>query len=135
MYLRLMMLLLLSLAVARSVPPTCDDIAAAAAADKIDVVHKLVFCSFLILVVIQGNGKTRSLLIGINYVGTEAELAGCHNDVKMMKAYIETHVSCRTNVYRSFASVSPRPAAPPVTPPPRAHAFVVSPSCHCLRFA
>lgn len=42
----------------------------------------------------QGGGKTRSLLIGINYVGQQGELAGCHNDVSMMKAYIATHVSC-----------------------------------------
>ena len=46
------------------------------------------------LAVDQGGGKTRSLLIGINYVGQQGELAGCHNDVAMMKAYIGTHVSC-----------------------------------------
>lgn len=39
----------------------------------------------------SGGGKTRSLLIGINYVGQQGELAGCHNDVSMMKAYIATH--------------------------------------------
>ena len=43
----------------------------------------------------QGSGKTRSLLIGINYVGTASELKGCHNDVIMMKEYIATHVSHR----------------------------------------
>eukprot|EP00904_Undaria_pinnatifida_P012265 jgi/Undpi1/8169/HiC_scaffold_24.g10639.m1 len=38
-----------------------------------------------------GNGNTRSLLIGINYVGTKSELSGCHNDAIMMKEYIATH--------------------------------------------
>lgn len=32
----------------------------------------------------------RALMIGINYVGTEAELSGCHNDVKDMKAYFNS---------------------------------------------
>lgn len=41
----------------------------------------------------QGGGKTRSLLIGINYTGQQGQLAGCHNDVDMMKNYITTHVS------------------------------------------
>ena len=40
----------------------------------------------------QGGGKTKSLLIGINYVGQQGQLAGCHNDVDMMKKYITTHV-------------------------------------------
>lgn len=44
----------------------------------------------------QGSGKTRSLLIGINYVGSDAQLSGCHNDAIMMKEYIATHVSCHT---------------------------------------
>lgn len=34
------------------------------------------------------NGKTRALLIGINYYGQSGELAGCVNDVKMMKRAI-----------------------------------------------
>ncbi|KAL3904128.1 MAG: hypothetical protein SGPRY_011406, partial [Prymnesium sp.] len=37
-----------------------------------------------------GGGKKRALLIGINYVGQQGELKGCHNDVVMMKQYIET---------------------------------------------
>mmetsp|Transcript_25593 Transcript_25593/g.35336 ORF Transcript_25593/g.35336 Transcript_25593/m.35336 type:complete len:342 (+) Transcript_25593:82-1107(+) len=36
------------------------------------------------------SGKTRALLIGINYIGTKAELKGCHNDVEQMKLYIKT---------------------------------------------
>lgn len=35
------------------------------------------------------SGKKRSLLIGINYVGQQGELHGCHNDVIAMKKYIE----------------------------------------------
>jgi len=31
------------------------------------------------------SGRRRAVLIGINYVGTEAQLAGCHNDVEMMR--------------------------------------------------
>lgn len=57
----------------------------------------------------QGGGKTRSLLIGINYVGQQGELAGCHNDVKMMKAYIATHVSCRIDVALSFSLSTTHP--------------------------
>lgn len=33
-------------------------------------------------------GERRALLIGINYVGQQGELSGCHNDVLNMKAYI-----------------------------------------------
>uniref|UniRef100_A0A7S0YNU0 Peptidase C14 caspase domain-containing protein n=1 Tax=Hemiselmis tepida TaxID=464990 RepID=A0A7S0YNU0_9CRYP len=36
-----------------------------------------------------GNGRTKALYIGINYVGQQGELRGCHNDVEMMKTYIE----------------------------------------------
>ncbi|CAM9448551.1 unnamed protein product, partial [Laminaria digitata] len=43
----------------------------------------------------QGSGKTRSLLIGIIYVGTPSQLSGCQNDGIMLKHYITTHVSCR----------------------------------------
>ncbi|KAL1495267.1 hypothetical protein AB1Y20_017127 [Prymnesium parvum] len=38
-----------------------------------------------------GGGKKRALLIGINYVGQQGELRGCHNDVLSMKQYIEKH--------------------------------------------
>jgi len=34
------------------------------------------------------NGTKRAVLIGINYVGQEGELAGCHNDVLNMKEYL-----------------------------------------------
>jgi len=34
------------------------------------------------------DGKRKALLIGINYVGTRAELRGCHNDVENMKNFI-----------------------------------------------
>mmetsp|Transcript_41601 Transcript_41601/g.50616 ORF Transcript_41601/g.50616 Transcript_41601/m.50616 type:complete len:313 (-) Transcript_41601:202-1140(-) len=33
-------------------------------------------------------GQRRALLIGINYVGQQGELSGCHNDVGNMKKYI-----------------------------------------------
>ena len=35
-------------------------------------------------------GKSRALLIGINYVGQKGELRGCHADVKNVKAYLES---------------------------------------------
>mmetsp|Transcript_29561 Transcript_29561/g.35154 ORF Transcript_29561/g.35154 Transcript_29561/m.35154 type:complete len:316 (+) Transcript_29561:196-1143(+) len=35
-------------------------------------------------------GTKRAVLIGINYSGQEGELAGCHNDVRNMKVYLET---------------------------------------------
>ncbi|CAN0229943.1 unnamed protein product [Pylaiella littoralis] len=38
-----------------------------------------------------GGGKTKSLLIGINYTGQQGQLNGCHNDVEMMKEYITSH--------------------------------------------
>lgn len=34
------------------------------------------------------DGVKRALLIGINYVGQEGELSGCHNDVLNIKAYL-----------------------------------------------
>jgi len=34
------------------------------------------------------SGTRRAVMIGINYVGQEGELAGCHNDVLNMKEYI-----------------------------------------------
>ncbi|CAB1101079.1 unnamed protein product [Ectocarpus sp. CCAP 1310/34] len=40
---------------------------------------------------VDGGGSTKCLLIGINYIGQQGELAGCHNDVDMMKEYITTH--------------------------------------------
>lgn len=36
----------------------------------------------------QSNGRTRAVLIGINYTGQKGELNGCVNDVKMMKNFI-----------------------------------------------
>jgi len=33
-------------------------------------------------------GTKRALLVGINYVGTNGELAGCHNDVGNIKDYL-----------------------------------------------
>mmetsp|Transcript_17434 Transcript_17434/g.22799 ORF Transcript_17434/g.22799 Transcript_17434/m.22799 type:complete len:372 (+) Transcript_17434:99-1214(+) len=35
-----------------------------------------------------GTGKKRALFIGINYVGQQGELRGCHNDVISMKEYL-----------------------------------------------
>lgn len=34
------------------------------------------------------NGTKRAVMIGINYVGMDGELAGCHNDVLNMKEYL-----------------------------------------------
>jgi Caspase domain len=34
-------------------------------------------------------GKRRALLIGINYIGQQGELRGCHADVKNMKEYLD----------------------------------------------
>lgn len=34
------------------------------------------------------NGTKRAVLIGINYVGQDGELSGCHNDVLNMKEYL-----------------------------------------------
>lgn len=36
----------------------------------------------------QGEGKCKALLVGINYVGTQNELQGCHNDVETMRRYL-----------------------------------------------
>jgi len=39
----------------------------------------------------QQNGRTKALYIGINYVGhAQGELKGCHNDVHMMKKFVES---------------------------------------------
>ncbi|KAJ3192016.1 Ca(2+)-dependent cysteine protease [Irineochytrium annulatum] len=35
-----------------------------------------------------GGGKHRSLFIGINYIGQQAELKGCHEDVKNVQAWV-----------------------------------------------
>jgi hypothetical protein len=35
-------------------------------------------------------GRKRALLIGINYVGQQGELRGCHNDVETMGQYVAT---------------------------------------------
>lgn len=36
----------------------------------------------------NGSGRTRALLIGINYRGTPEQLNGCHSDVEQMKMYL-----------------------------------------------
>jgi len=36
------------------------------------------------------NGARRAILIGINYVGQEGQLSGCHNDVENIKRYLMT---------------------------------------------
>ena len=33
-------------------------------------------------------GRRRALLIGINYVGQQGQLSGCHNDVNNIKRYL-----------------------------------------------
>ena len=40
---------------------------------------------------VEASGNRKSLLIGINYPGSSAELRGCINDVKRMKAYITSY--------------------------------------------
>jgi metacaspase-1 len=35
-----------------------------------------------------GQGRRRAIMIGINYVGQQGQLSGCHNDVGNMKDYI-----------------------------------------------
>lgn len=37
----------------------------------------------------QLTGRKRSLMVGINYVGTSSELSGCINDVKRMRPFLE----------------------------------------------
>ncbi|KAJ3107955.1 Ca(2+)-dependent cysteine protease [Phlyctochytrium bullatum] len=37
----------------------------------------------------SGQGKRRALFIGINYVGQNGELRGCHQDVKNMTAFVD----------------------------------------------
>lgn len=34
------------------------------------------------------SGRTRALLVAINYVGTQGELKGCHNDALAMREYL-----------------------------------------------
>lgn len=38
---------------------------------------------------VGGNGERRALLVGINYVGQNGQLSGCHNDVFNMKKFIK----------------------------------------------
>ena len=38
--------------------------------------------------VVGGEGTKRALLIGINYVGQNGELSGCHNDALNIKEYL-----------------------------------------------
>eukprot|EP00934_Nitzschia_sp_Nitz4_P006231 Nitzschia sp. Nitz4//scaffold212_size37733//20791//21959//NITZ4_007735-RA/size37733-augustus-gene-0.9-mRNA-1//1//CDS//3329542028//6221//frame0 len=37
---------------------------------------------------IEMNGAKRAILIGINYVGQQGQLSGCHNDVENIKRYL-----------------------------------------------
>ncbi len=37
----------------------------------------------------EASGTRRALMIGINYIGTESQLSGCHDDVFNMKEYIQ----------------------------------------------
>eukprot|EP00611_Tribonema_gayanum_P011547 TRINITY_DN2180_c0_g1_i3.p1 TRINITY_DN2180_c0_g1~~TRINITY_DN2180_c0_g1_i3.p1 ORF type:complete len:331 (+),score=134.53 TRINITY_DN2180_c0_g1_i3:1235-2227(+) len=39
-------------------------------------------------IMLPGSKNHKALLIGINYVGQQGELKGCHNDVEAMKEYI-----------------------------------------------
>ena len=39
----------------------------------------------------QVTGKRKALFIGINYVGQKGELRGCHNDVKNIRAFLESN--------------------------------------------
>ena len=40
-------------------------------------------------IVANPNGVKRAVLIGINYVGQNGELSGCHNDVKNISSYLQ----------------------------------------------
>jgi hypothetical protein len=46
---------------------------------------------------VTSTGKTRALLIGINYVGQSGELHGCHNDVKIMRQFLESQNFIQNN--------------------------------------
>ena len=35
------------------------------------------------------SGVKRAVLVGINYVGQQGELSGCHNDVKNISSYLQ----------------------------------------------
>lgn len=39
----------------------------------------------------EPSGNFKALMIGINYVGSSAELRGCHNDVDTMMRYLNSH--------------------------------------------
>ncbi|CAM9296919.1 unnamed protein product [Chrysoparadoxa australica] len=45
----------------------------------------------------NSNGRTKALMIGINYVGQQGELSGCHNDVKGMVEYLKSSGYSDTN--------------------------------------
>ena len=38
--------------------------------------------------IVEGSGTKRALLVGINYVGQQGQLSGCHNDVGNIKDYL-----------------------------------------------
>ena len=40
---------------------------------------------------IEARGARRAVLIGINYVGQQGQLSGCHNDVNNIKKYLIDH--------------------------------------------
>lgn len=40
---------------------------------------------------VGGNGTRRALLVGINYLGQNGQLSGCHNDVLNIKQYLIKH--------------------------------------------
>ena len=44
------------------------------------------------------SGEKKALLIGINYIGQQGELRGCHNDVKVMKTKIESQGFSPNNI-------------------------------------
>lgn len=48
----------------------------------------------------EATGRKRALLVGINYVGTQAALQGCHNDVKRMRDLLQRTYGFRSSDMR-----------------------------------
>lgn len=45
----------------------------------------------------NSNGRRRAILIGINYVGQQGQLSGCHNDLHNIKNYLVNAQGFRTS--------------------------------------
>lgn len=50
--------------------------------------------------IVSSQGTKRALLIGINYIGQQGQLSGCHNDVGNIKKYlVETEGFEESNIH------------------------------------